>query len=414
MHRIRYFPIFTILLFIFVISGDTPAVFGSNEPNPVGGNAQEIEKLNDSIEAKRKRIKEIEKSIQEYKKKIDKKRAEAVSLSNQIYIIDNRIAQVELDIQSTNEKIESLQLEIEVLELNIADKEESIKKQKTILGELIRNIHIHGDRSFIEILAVYDTFSDFYNELQQLEILEQDLGAAAKSLGIAKNELQEKRDQTEERKTSYTKLNEQLIERKKDLDEQTFGKQELLVQAESSELKFETLVKSLRRQYEDIEAEISNIEKEVRRKLQSENKISNTKEETKLSWPTQSKYVTATFHDPDYPYRHIFEHNAIDIRSGQGSPIKAAASGYVARARKCTTWRCYSYIMLVHNDGISTVYGHMNVIHVSEGQFVTRGDVIGRSGGTPRTVGAGPFVTGPHLHFEVRKNGIPVNPLNYL
>jgi murein DD-endopeptidase MepM/ murein hydrolase activator NlpD len=74
----------------------------------------------------------------------------------------------------------------------------------------------------------------------------------------------------------------------------------------------------------------------------------------------------------------------------------------------------YSYLLLIHSEGISTLFGHVSKFYVKEGEYVTKGQVVGLSGGMPGTPGAGRFSTGPHLHFEVRLNGIPVNPILYL
>lgn len=393
-------------------------VFAQNQSvtNGVGGDNEEIDILTQKIAEKTVKIKQLEASIEEYKKKVDQKKLETVTLKNQISILDNKISQIELDIEATKEKLSSLEMEIEVLNIGILDKENQMSKQKIMLSELLRTIYHSDTKNYLEIAASYKSFADFYNRVQYLNSIEGDLGKSVKSYRLIKEDLAEKKQTAEERKLSYTDLQNRLLERKSDLRDQSGEKEYLLVQTKSSEAKFKTLLSSLKDQYQQIENEITAIEREKRRKLEAlekKNKIS-IEETGDFSWPTQSRHITAYFHDPDYPYRYVFEHNGIDIRAGQGTPIRASASGYVGRAKYCSSSSCYSYVMLIHNDAMATLYGHMSNIVVSEDQFVTRGDIIGYSGGTPGTVGAGPFVTGPHLHFEVRRDGIPVNPLNYL
>ncbi len=409
----RKYIVFIIFLGFVALVVHPVLVFTVGE---VGGNQDEISELNTKISDKKNKIKELEDAIEAVRNKITKKRTEAVSLSNQISILDNRNIQVELDIEATKAKLDTLNLEIERLEISIEKKEFDISKQKKILAEFIRTIHQQEGKDFIEIIAAYDDFSDFYSRIQYLEAIEQDIARTTKSLRIAKVELQEKKEGTETRKGVYVSLNEDLEAKKSDLDEQAFLKSNLLAQTHASELQFSALQNSLKKKAKEIENEITGIEQEVRRKLESENKLTSGSFDDSglMLWPAPSKYITAYFHDPDYPYRHVFEHSGLDIRAGQGTALRAAASGYVARARRCSASTCYSYLVLVHNGGLSTVYGHLSKLLVSEDQFVAKGDVVALSGGTPGTVGAGPFVTGPHLHFEVRKNGIPVNPLGYL
>ena len=117
------------------------------------------------------------------------------------------------------------------------------------------------------------------------------------------------------------------------------------------------------------------------------------------------------FNDPDYPFRNLFEHSGLDIAAPVGSEVRSPAPGYVAWTR---VGRLYgNYMMVIHQGGVATLYAHLSSFEAAADQFIPRGGVIARTGGCRGCPGAG-LSTGPHLHFEVRKNGIPTNPLQYV
>ncbi len=377
----------------------------------------EVKALNDRIAENRKKVAELEASIAETNKQITVKQTQAASLKNQLAILDAQHESIELDVKLTEEKLDTLSLELEALNISIAEKERSLERQKTMIAELIRTLYYEEQKSVIEVMAAYDTFSDFYNRLHYLQTVDEDLGQSLRALRVTKTELEAKKTAVNERKLSYEETKKRLENKRKDLVEQQGAKETLLIQTRSSEATYKTLLGNLKKQYQSIENEIVSTERQIRQKLDEEKKLKETATgagDTLFAWPTQSHYITAKFRDPAYPYRQVFEHNAIDIRSGQGTAVRAAGSGYIGRAKTCTSSSCYAYVMILHSGGLSTVYGHLSKIVVKEDQFVTKGDIIAYSGGTPGTVGAGPFVTGPHLHFEVREDGIPVDPEKYL
>ncbi len=99
-------------------------------------------------------------------------------------------------------------------------------------------------------------------------------------------------------------------------------------------------------------------------------------------------------------------HRALDITWAEGTRIVAADSGYVALVGSSDTGYG-KYVVIDHGNGFQTLYAHFSIFYVKPGQSVRKGEVIGLMGSTGRS-------TGPHLHFEIRKDGIQRNPLNYL
>jgi len=122
-------------------------------------------------------------------------------------------------------------------------------------------------------------------------------------------------------------------------------------------------------------------------------------------WPVAGR-VTGSFGERIDPFNGEGAfHNGMDISTAYGEPVHAAGDGTVAFADLMNGYG--RVIILEHNHGVSTRYGHLSGFAVTEGQLVRRGDIVGYVGRSGRT-------TGPHLHYEVRINDTPVNPYRYL
>lgn len=125
----------------------------------------------------------------------------------------------------------------------------------------------------------------------------------------------------------------------------------------------------------------------------------------RLGWPADG-LITSGFGWRTHPIlnRRIF-HNGIDLDSPYGTPIRAAGDGRVILAQ---TWSGFgNTVVIQHGGDVTTIYGHMSRFGTSVGNDVREGNVVGY-------VGCTGLCTGPHLHFEVREGGVPVDPLRYL
>jgi murein DD-endopeptidase MepM/ murein hydrolase activator NlpD len=122
-----------------------------------------------------------------------------------------------------------------------------------------------------------------------------------------------------------------------------------------------------------------------------------------MTWPANG-HITSYFGYRYHPILHFSRfHAGIDIGASWGSPIVAAADGQVVAAGWAGGYG--REVQIAHGGGTTTVYGHMSQIVANAGDFVHAGQLIGY-------VGSSGLSTGPHLHYEVRRNGTPVNPLS--
>jgi murein DD-endopeptidase MepM/ murein hydrolase activator NlpD len=182
----------------------------------------------------------------------------------------------------------------------------------------------------------------------------------------------------------------QLVDRRDSYASARSGKYSLLTSTRADRHELEDHVESLEREQSAVIA-----------KLQGPSAVAGPIRQGSggLIWPANGSISSG------FGYRWGRLHAGVDIPLPEGTPLRAAASGRVAIAGWVGGYGNYTCIQ--HSGSLSTCYGHQSSIGVSVGQTVSQGQVIGHSGNTGHS-------TGPHVHFEVRINGSPVDPLGYL
>ncbi|OGL94746.1 hypothetical protein A2258_02335 [Candidatus Uhrbacteria bacterium RIFOXYA2_FULL_41_8] len=384
----------TVLILSTVLSLSGASLVFATETN--------IDDLQDQIGVRKSQIDQINSKIDEYREKVNQYASQSASLQSDISMIENQVVLTELDIQATQIEIESQGLQLQIIEESIAQQEVQIQMQKEMLKEMIFELNKSDGVGFIEVLFSSNDFNDLFTEIELLETLNADIQNALEQTKETKLALEENKVDQQDRLDQLVDLQDELEGQKLTLESQMEAKDVLLDYTEQSESQYRVLLSQMRQEQQNITQQISALQ------LQMDDMVSGSDDyvgETVFSWPLNG-IITATFHDPTYPFRNIIgEHNGLDIAAPAGTPIRAAAPGYVAWARYGNSYG--NYVMIIHANGYATLYAHMSSMVVSADQYVSRGDIIGYEGTTG-------FSTGPHLHFEVRENGIPVDPQLYL
>ena len=276
----------------------------------------------------------------------------------------------------------------------------------TALHELnLRMIDLYEthDPTLVEVIIESSSFQDALDRIQYLDsIAQQDKHIAAR-VAVARNAMRVTREQTKAVRTrvhSETQVIAVRTQQERDTRDQLLASKSRLSGRRARQ---QTALKLTRSQEQTLQSEaqaIAAAQAQVRSRLAAaQAPTDSTPSASGLIWPVSGPVVSP------FGYRWGRLHAGIDIAVAYGTPIHAAAAGTVVLAGWVSGYG--NYTCIDHGGGMATCYAHQSSYAVSQGASVAQGQVIGYVGCTGHCFG-------PHLHFEVRINGTPVDPLGYL
>lgn len=375
--------------------------------------AATVEELREELQQKREVLKQAESKIQKFKEDIQLKKREARTLSDQIGLIDTNINELELTLSRTEAEMDTTAAEIEAVHEEVKEREAEIHIQKERLAGYIRAMHDLDQQSTVTTFLKYTTFAEAVQETATFEEFQQRGQETLVAIQQLRDELLTRQQDLEDFRQTLEALRKRQEGEQATLAVQRGSKERILELTNAQEQQYQELLKSAQATHQASQSEISKLDSLIREELKKQG-VGSLPKVGRFDWPIEPIFgVSCEFHCAGYPYAYLIgPHSAIDIPTYVGTPVKAPADGYVARLHD-SGGSGYSYIMLLHGENITTVYGHVSGFATREGQLIMRGTVIGYTGGAPGMRGAG-LSTGPHLHFEVRVNNQPVNPRLYL
>ncbi len=381
------------LLFLFFF---TAPAYADNESASSTPPSSRYTELKQSISSRTEDIKKLEAEILEYQQRLQDVGNQKKTLQSAIQTIDLTRAKLGKDIQLTQKKIDQTNDTILTLGRGIQDKQVHIIKNKGVIAQIIHKISQADTVTLPEVLLGQNTLSEFFQDAAELDRMQAAVGDSVKSLERLKQDLGTQRTTYQSQQKQLLALNTQLGDQKQLADEQRKDQNTLLGQTKNQESNYKKLLAEKAARKKQFEREIDDYEAQLRAEIDP---TSFPPPGTKvLAYPLANVRVTQHF-GKTVDARRLYAsgtHNGVDFGASPGTPIKAAGDGTVIGQgdtdRVCPGASYGRWIMIRHQNGLSTIYGHLELIKVTEGQTVQVGDIIGYSGSTG-------YATGPHLHF---------------
>lgn len=368
---------------VFVIS--MVLIMGSIFPINAGGSIADLQKKQN----------EIQNRIKEY-------RNQANALKNEKNNVQAEINKLDYEIEALNLEIEGYTLQATELDMQIASKEkeivqlgQEIEDNNKLLEERLRTMYKKGTAGYIEVVLKAEDLMDALTRLDMIKLIVQSDVDLLKSIEEQKKKVEEIQTNLEAEKAQVITVRNNVIAKKS----------EVAAAWKEKEGYMAVIVNDIKKVQEMAaleEAASAQIEKDI---LAAQRAVEYAGGE--MQWPVPGHYkITSPFGKRSNPVTGSWEtHRGTDISCPYNTTVIAANDGVVIYAGSHFSYG--NYLIIDHGGGISTLYAHNTSLLLKAGDSVKKGEPVAKSGSTGQS-------TGPHLHFEVRINGVITDPMKYL
>ena len=340
------------------------------------------------------------------------------SVSEQLRQIEEQLRQATAELGTIKEQRVSVENDITLNERQLAEAQKRLEGRETVFYKRVRDIYINGRLSYIDVVIGSKDFSDFANRLEVLKrIIDSDI-TLINEIKKERAEIEAHKQKLETDRVKLVELEKAALAKQAEIEQKKAERNVVLQKAQNDRATAMQAIEELNASSAQVSAMLK--ERQAARAAAaaaaaaaaqtsagqgqgaSDNWVQGTGQ---LGWPVSGE-ITSPYGYRVHPiWETTIYHSGIDIGVDEGTPVHAADGGVVV----WSGWMGgYGYAVVIdHGNGLSTLYGHNSELAVDEGQSVAKGQVISYAGSTGNS-------TGPHVHFEVRVNGDPVDPMGYL
>ncbi len=370
--------------------------------------------LEQKLESLEKKAKEIENNLANTSKELSASQQRKNLLDSQIGNMKEQIDLLNEKLSNLNNKIAAKETAIKQASADITAKETAIEATHTALGQRLKAIAKSGNMSALQRLLNTENYTDYLLKAKAAECIADhdqaimdELAAALEEIRQQKSKLEQEKKDIQSQQAEVKSLKSTSDKKKSKLDTLYAAAQSEVKKLSSSESYYEQQLAATKREIEKTDAAITAL-------INSTGSTGNYNSRW-MYWPVPTVRAVSSFYGDRWGTRH----KGLDIANGPvriyGQNIVAAADGTVIYANYTNSWGGgYGYYCIVDHGRnskgqiVSTLYAHCSKMFARVGQKVTGGKtVLAQAGATGD-------ITGPHLHFEVRLNGVQVDPWNYV